>query len=98
LKNFTLAGLSGTQNAKYKTALQIYNWHQEAGTTYSVAEIKKKFFTINKNALGKTTTAHATVHHDLKAKKDAKDIIFLTCVINLGSQICQFIVQHPILF
>jgi hypothetical protein len=71
LKNFTLAGLSGTQNAKYKTALQIYNWHQEAGTTYSVAEIKKKFFTINKNALGKTATqcydmqhAPSNIHHN----------------------------------
>jgi hypothetical protein len=91
LVNFALNGLSSTSNSKYELALQLYNLQHDSGSTYMLAEIETKFFTIDekasrdksltkiatgKMASGKPLTSSRTVKN---APWDAKDIICFKC-------------------
>jgi hypothetical protein len=46
--NFALAGLGTSKNAKYDTAVQLYNLERDSGKAYSLEDIEKKFFVLDK--------------------------------------------------
>jgi hypothetical protein len=48
LVNFALAGLTTSENQKYDTAVQLYNLERDSGKVYSLEDVKKKFFAIDK--------------------------------------------------
>jgi hypothetical protein len=45
---FILSGLSNTKNMKYETAIQLYNLEMDNRKTFTLEEIKTKFFSIDK--------------------------------------------------
>jgi hypothetical protein len=47
LVNFSLAGLGTSKNAKYDTAIQLYNLERDSRKTYTLEDIEKKFFAID---------------------------------------------------
>jgi hypothetical protein len=48
LVNFALAGLSTSKYPKYDTAVQLYNLERDSGKSYSLEDIEKKIFAIDK--------------------------------------------------
>jgi len=52
LVNFVLAGISTSSNSTYETAVQLYNLERESGKVFSLKDLERKFFSIDKNKVG----------------------------------------------
>jgi len=85
--NYALNGLSSTANPKYEMVLQLYNLQCDGGSTYTLQDIKTKFFTIDeKVAWDKTLTriasgnsASARPNTSTHKLPEAKAIICFKC-------------------